>query len=340
MSSASPTRRHHRLPAALGVLALFAVGTACEPVPPPSPAPVFEVQTTTDLRDADPGDGVCEATPGQGDCTLRAGIEEGNALGSADLEISEATHDIDAPLEVTGAIRLVGSGYGSEIGEFIIGDDHLLHVTPGASLVAEDLHLNMLPVRVEGSFVLLRSETDALGTFSASSDLPTVTVEAGGAALVQNAWVANLGGDAIQNRGWLMIDLSTIGGFYEFPRIDDPHAGFELGGITTSEGGRTYVRGTWVAGRACHGTPPVSMGYNAQVSEASCGLTDPTDQQRAPRLRNDVPELEYPTGTLVDAIPLGEGPCGDVPTDITGTLRPADGDADGTAACDIGALER
>jgi CSLREA domain-containing protein len=61
---------------ALVVAALGCAGlTACEPVP------VLEltVTTTEDLVDAVPGDGVCEATTGTGDCSLRAAVMEANA---------------------------------------------------------------------------------------------------------------------------------------------------------------------------------------------------------------------------------------------------------------------
>ncbi len=44
----------------------------------------FTVNTTTDLTDAVPGDGVCEATPAGGDCTVRAAIMETNELAGAD----------------------------------------------------------------------------------------------------------------------------------------------------------------------------------------------------------------------------------------------------------------
>lgn len=72
----------HRSPilrraAALGVAALAMAGlAACDPLP------VLELTvtaTTDDLVDVAPGDGVCEATPGAGDCTLRAAVMEANA---------------------------------------------------------------------------------------------------------------------------------------------------------------------------------------------------------------------------------------------------------------------
>jgi len=48
-------------------------------------AATFTVNTTDDGNDANPGDGICEVNVGGGDCSLRALIEEANALGGADV---------------------------------------------------------------------------------------------------------------------------------------------------------------------------------------------------------------------------------------------------------------
>ena len=47
-------------------------------------AAVFTVNTNVDLPDASPGNGVCDAVPPNNTCTLRAAIEEANALPGAD----------------------------------------------------------------------------------------------------------------------------------------------------------------------------------------------------------------------------------------------------------------
>jgi hypothetical protein len=49
-------------------------------VPPIASPATFTVNRTTDFADAIPGDGRCETAPGNGLCTLRAAIEESNAL--------------------------------------------------------------------------------------------------------------------------------------------------------------------------------------------------------------------------------------------------------------------
>lgn len=53
----------------------------------PVQAATFTVNSTADAMDANPGDGVCGTAPGGGVCTLRAAIQESNALAGADIVI-------------------------------------------------------------------------------------------------------------------------------------------------------------------------------------------------------------------------------------------------------------
>lgn len=89
-----------------------------------------------------------------------------------------------------------------------------------------------------------------------------------------------------------------------------------------------------------------SEGFN-YADDTSCGLVAPTDtQDGADPLLGALADNGGPTPTrlpaagspLVDAIPAGDCVPG-VTTDQRGLSRPADGDADGTPACDIGAVE-
>jgi CSLREA domain-containing protein len=65
--------RAYRLLFVLALLAFFVVAPA-----PPALAATFTVNSTADDPDASPGNGVCQTTGGQ--CTLRAAIQEANAL--------------------------------------------------------------------------------------------------------------------------------------------------------------------------------------------------------------------------------------------------------------------
>ncbi len=127
-------------------LALIAALTpiqAAIALPPPS---VFIVDTTADMVDAVPGDGLCETTTG--DCTLRAAVMEANALaGEQKIELA-ATHyplsitgpggDAQGDLDVTDDIKIKGHGYlytdidGASL--IAAGDpDRIFDVAPGVT---------------------------------------------------------------------------------------------------------------------------------------------------------------------------------------------------------------
>src|SRR4051812_18327090 len=87
----------------------------------------FTVNSTTDAVDAIPGDGVCETAPSNGLCTLRAAIQETNALAGADtLNVPAGTYRLtiagryeDAAatgdLDVQGGLTINGAGAGRTI---------------------------------------------------------------------------------------------------------------------------------------------------------------------------------------------------------------------------------
>lgn len=90
----------------------------------------------------------------------------------------------------------------------------------------------------------------------------------------------------------------------------------------------------------------ISDGFN-YADDTSCELLDANDTQNGPDpLLGALGDNGGPTATmlpaggspLVDAIPGADCLAG-VTTDQRGLPRPADGDADGAAACDIGAVE-
>jgi hypothetical protein len=87
----------------------------------------FAVNTTLDGADANPGDGYCETAPGNQLCTLRAIIQETNALpgvnavflpaGNYSLTIPGGSEDFGATgdLDITDELTIVGTGSSSVI---------------------------------------------------------------------------------------------------------------------------------------------------------------------------------------------------------------------------------
>lgn len=82
----------------------------------------FIVNSTLDQVDGTPGDGICETAPGNGVCTLRAAVQESNALIDADritlpagvysLSLSGANEDRAATgdLDITDDLTISGAG--------------------------------------------------------------------------------------------------------------------------------------------------------------------------------------------------------------------------------------
>jgi CSLREA domain-containing protein len=81
----------------------------------------FEVNTTVDGMDANPGDGICEMTIGEGDCSLRAAIMEANVhLGADVITLPDGVYNLDnhnttqgdftgAELNVSDSLTIMGT---------------------------------------------------------------------------------------------------------------------------------------------------------------------------------------------------------------------------------------
>src|SRR5262245_31427452 len=113
-------------------------------------AKTFPVNSTTDAVDSIPGDGVCAAAGGA--CTLRAAIQEANALAGADTIIVPAgTYTLTIPgrgetaagagdLDITDNLTINGAGSATTIiqacapsPDTCIGIDRVFHVDPNAA---------------------------------------------------------------------------------------------------------------------------------------------------------------------------------------------------------------
>jgi CSLREA domain-containing protein len=76
------------------------------------PAATFTVNSTADASDATPGNGICATS--SGGCTLRAAIEETNALAGADT-IALPAGTYVGRLTITGDLTLSGAGSESTV---------------------------------------------------------------------------------------------------------------------------------------------------------------------------------------------------------------------------------
>ncbi|HEY6000823.1 MAG TPA: choice-of-anchor Q domain-containing protein [bacterium] len=109
------------------------------------PQSVFTVNSTADVPDAARGDGVCETAAGNGVCTLRAAVQEGNAAaGTALIEVPAGEYALSIPgadedggatgdLDVSGRLTIHGAGSETTV---VDGGalDRVLDVAAGGSL--------------------------------------------------------------------------------------------------------------------------------------------------------------------------------------------------------------
>jgi hypothetical protein len=329
------------LVAAVAVIAGSAL-VACDPLPS-----VHFTVTVTAGADADPGDGVCEVTVGSGDCSLRAAVDEANALGvvsapgGVDIDVPSGSHQASA-LVVTTTIRIKGtipvptfyppSPTRPPVAE-VVGT---VHVVAGASASFDQVYIpSGFPsedpaVVVDGTLLLRSSRVNSYG--------PGLAVASSGRAVIDDSLVSGfLGTRLVDNAGVVVLD----------------HVSLQSNGMAsvvhTADGGQTHIRASALyrtggglspggPSTACTGVQPISLGYNRAFG-ATCTFASVGDLADV-NIRESHPWLAA-TSPGIDAIPVGTAGCG-APgdTDGYGAARPADGNGDGVLGCDIGSGER
>lgn len=192
----------------------------------PSLAAEFAVDVLTDSTDILPGDGVC-ADAGK-HCSLRAAIQEGNALAGADtitlgagsvvLSLAGSAEDAAASgdLDVTSVIALRGAGRDASRID-AAGLDRVFDVLPGGSLQLEALHVGGGAQSSLGGGEVATSGGGLLVRAGADAQLLDVTVQANRTRR-NGAAIAVLG--SLHANRVLLVDnraeesFSAGGGFY------------------------------------------------------------------------------------------------------------------------------
>jgi CSLREA domain-containing protein len=116
-----------RLAAILCILSVVSLGLALVPPAQPAHAATFTVDSTGDDHDADAGDGVCAAASGS--CTLRAAIQEANALGGAHTIALPAGTFVAEDLQILADVTFVGEGEDSTVSISSEGGESRTHVS-------------------------------------------------------------------------------------------------------------------------------------------------------------------------------------------------------------------
>lgn len=119
----------------LSLVRLFSTVLAVALARAEAAADTFNVTSTADAPDTDPGDGVCLSTAGG--CTVRAAIMEANATPGMDtINVPAGTYPLDSQLVIEDSVFLVGAGAEATIFD---GQDstEILHVKTVETLVGD-----------------------------------------------------------------------------------------------------------------------------------------------------------------------------------------------------------
>ncbi|MEO6629153.1 MAG: choice-of-anchor Q domain-containing protein [Aquihabitans sp.] len=311
------TRRRTVLATLTAAAVLLLGATGCEP---PPPVPTFQVDNFGPGADTAPGDGVCEAAaPGSG-CSLQAAVDEANAHSQAIVVAPGDDNTAYAPITATITGKVTMRAQGTSEGNSLSIPAATLEVAVGGVLNIEGVDVESGTLRVDGLFVGHRIAVRAFD------------VGASGQVFVTNGVLLPTGETpALMNAGHVWLRFTTVALFSG------------AGGLATVGAGETNIGATAILASnplatTCHGTPPISAGYNA-VTNNGCSLTGVGDIQNAP-----LGTLPYPPAgsPQIDAIESGVLGCGTtVTTDGRGfpATRPVDSSGIGDARCDIGAYE-
>ncbi|MGB8326580.1 MAG: choice-of-anchor Q domain-containing protein, partial [Steroidobacteraceae bacterium] len=348
--------------------AAFAAGAA--------QAATFTVNSTTDAVDANPGNGTC-ATSGAV-CTLRAAIQEANALAGADtIDLPAGTYTLTrtgtgenlcatGDLDITDALTLSGAGARTTTvnANNIDRVFHLFAATtisgvtirggnPGASIDGGGIFVvSGATAQLTDLAVTSNSARDGAGIYNDGNQLTltrvTVSGNTGsrdGAGLFHTNTTATLtnvtlSGNTASGNGGGIASSNTLDLINVTITANTAVAG---GGIRRG-GGTITLKNTVLAsntGGNCSSTV-TSAGNNLDDAN-TCLLTGPGDIVNSNPLlgslqNNGGPTDTHALGLLSPAIDNGTN-TGCPATDQRSLARPFDGDGDAIAVCDIGAYE-
>ena len=224
------TTRLNSLFFALGITFLFFLSGFGVPVA--VNAATFVVDDTTDLVDALPGDGVCATASGT--CSLRAAIQEANALAGADtvtlpaglypltLNGSGENAATTGDLDITDALRIDGAGAGST-------------TIDASSLTPRDRVFDVLGVTATLRRLAITGGQASTGG-GLANDNGIVTLQQ---VLVDDNTATGMGGGVRNNGFWAQLRMTNS-------RVTNNNAATHGGGIANTFSAILHLVGTEV----------------------------------------------------------------------------------------------
>src|SRR5690349_2615585 len=189
-------------------------------------AAVFTVNSVLDISDDNPGNGICETSPGNGTCTLRAAIQETNALAGSDQIVLPPNSYVltnVSQLSITSSLTIIGSGASTTV----IDGNKGARPDSGVLVVGSGITVNISGVTIRNGGTsgrgggvynvgILTLTNSTVSGNNAGDDAGGIINDHGSTATVTNSTVsgnnAGDGGGGIRNAGTLTVINSTVSG--------------------------------------------------------------------------------------------------------------------------------
>jgi uncharacterized repeat protein (TIGR01451 family)/CSLREA domain-containing protein len=257
----------------------------------------FAVDTVLDLQDGNPGDGVCAGVTGPPNCSLRAAVQEANALGGVHtITLPEGTYHLtigpadDGLPAASGDLAIKDSnvtvcGAGADT-TIIDGNkrDRVFHVFTGATLVLCDVTirngqtdgngggiLNLGTLHVTHAVIAWNSAQGVGGGIVNGGELKILRsavsnnsaensggVFNNGTATIQESVVARNSGGGIANLSGAEISITRT-------TVSGNYSGDDLGIGGVSNFGTATIVSSTISGNAAHGGGGVRNGADLTI---------------------------------------------------------------------------
>jgi CSLREA domain-containing protein len=213
----------------------------------PAHAAVFTVNSPSDGLDANPGNGVCETMLGNGICTLRAAIQETNALAGDDtIILPPNTYGLtidfspsDNPLIIAGNLTITGGGASTTIIQGSLEPGRVLVINAGIAVNISGLTIRRAGLASPG---IGNSGTLTLTDSAVSDNSGSGIFNSGTATLINSTVSGSSPGGGIFNSGTATLINGTV---------SRNHANGNGGGVFNS-GTMTLINST-VSGNSADG---------------------------------------------------------------------------------------